>query len=72
MGRGALSLTGSVGLVALWSLAIAVGDSPILPGPLAVALGIVDLSKRGWLVKHVVASLFRVRPATTKPLSRKM
>ena len=60
MGRVALSLTGIVGLVALWSLAIAVGDSPILPGPLAVALGIVDLFKRGWLVKHVVASLFRV------------
>ncbi len=55
-----LSLLGLAALLALWSLAIALGDSPILPGPGKVALGLVDLARRGLLLRHVVASLFRV------------
>jgi len=53
-----LSLVGVAALLGLW--AVAVRHSPILPGPWKVALGIVDLARRGLLVKHVVASLFRV------------
>lgn len=55
-----LSLAGVAGLIALWSGAVTLGHSRILPGPWKVMLGIVDLARRGLLVKHVVASLFRV------------
>ncbi len=55
-----LSLLGVAGLLAAWSLAIALGGATILPGPRRVALGLVDLVERGLLLKHVVASLFRV------------
>src|SRR6516225_6999999 len=58
--RLALSFTGIAGLIALWSIAIALGHSHILPGPWRVALGVVDLARRGLLIKHIVASLFRV------------
>jgi NitT/TauT family transport system permease protein len=56
----ALSLSGLAALVALWSLAITLAHNTILPGPWKVLLGTVDLLRRGLLVKHVVASLFRV------------
>lgn len=55
-----LSLSGVATLVALWALAIATHRTTILPGPLAVLGGVVDLARRGLLVRHVVASLFRV------------
>ncbi len=55
-----LPLVGITALVIAWSLAIAIGHSPILPGPWKTFLGLVDLARRGLLVKHVVASLFRV------------
>lgn len=44
----------------LWDLAIRFGRAPLLPGPLAVARAILELARRGFLLKHVVASLFRV------------
>ena len=43
-----------------WHLAAARQSVHILPGPLAVAAGIGELTHRGLLVKYVVASLFRV------------
>ena len=55
-----LPLGGIAGLLALWSAAVTLGHSRILPGPWKVALGVVDLARRGLLFKHVVASLFRV------------
>jgi len=55
-----LSLSGVATLVALWSLAIALHPATILPGPLKVLSGVVDLARRGLLARHVVASLFRV------------
>ncbi len=60
MKKLALSLAGLAGLMALWSAAITLGQSRILPGPWKVLLGLIDLARRGWLIKHVVASLFRV------------
>jgi NitT/TauT family transport system permease protein len=47
-------------LLAAWDLAIRFGNFPLLPGPAAVARAIGELAERGFLVKHVVASLFRV------------
>jgi NitT/TauT family transport system permease protein len=55
---------GSAVLVALllvaWHVAIGLQEDPILPRPLSVASGIVELAERGLLLKYVVASLFRV------------
>lgn len=43
-----------------WHIAVKFQKVPILPGPLAVGAGILELGSRGLLVKYVVASLFRV------------
>jgi NitT/TauT family transport system permease protein len=55
-----LPLSGIGALLVLWELGIRFGRAPLLPGPLAVARAILELAQRGFLVKHVVASLFRV------------
>jgi len=55
-----LSVIGLVGLVVAWSVGIRLAGQTILPGPYRVVLGLVDLAKRGVLLRHVVASLFRV------------
>jgi NitT/TauT family transport system permease protein len=47
-------------LLVAWEIAAARSTTRILPGPLAVVGGIMELSKRGLLVKYIVASLFRV------------
>jgi len=47
-------------LLLLWDLAIRLGGAPLLPGPIAVARAIMELAENGFLVRHVVASLFRV------------
>jgi NitT/TauT family transport system permease protein len=44
----------------VWQIAISLQHSPILPGPWAVVLAIVELIRRGLLLKYAVASLFRV------------
>jgi len=56
----ALSLSGLAILLLAWSLAIRFAGKTLLPGPWAVALAIVEIARKGFLVKHVVASLFRV------------
>jgi NitT/TauT family transport system permease protein len=47
-------------LLAIWEVAIDLHPGIILPGPIAVAGGILDLLQHGLLLKYVVASLFRV------------
>jgi len=47
-------------LVALWWVAVATSKSLIFPTPAQVVLGIVELIQQGLLLKHVLASLFRV------------
>ncbi len=47
-------------LLLAWELAARHQSSHILPGPLSVAAGIVELAQRGLLFRYVVASLFRV------------
>ena len=56
----ALPFTGIAVLLVAWDLAIRTGKFPLLPGPAAVARAIVELARKGLLVRHVVASLFRV------------
>ena len=60
IGRVLLSLSGLVLLLVLWSLAIRLSTGTLLPGPLAVGKAIVEIAQKGFLVKYVVASLFRV------------
>lgn len=55
-----LPFSGIAVLLVAWDLAIRTGKFPLLPGPLPVARAIVELARKGFLVKHVVASLFRV------------
>ncbi|HEV7237912.1 MAG TPA: ABC transporter permease [Thermoanaerobaculia bacterium] len=49
----------ATGLLA-WQIAVWLNPTTLVPGPLAVALGIGELAVRGLLVKYVFASLFRV------------
>ena len=47
-------------LLITWHIAVRFQQAPILPGPLAVGLGSLELARRGLLLKYIVASLFRV------------
>jgi len=47
-------------LLAAWHFAAERQAVHLLPGPLAVALGIAELAQRGLLFRYIVASLFRV------------
>ncbi len=47
-------------LIFLWHLGVSHGATHLVPGPWAVVLGIVELGRRGLLLKYIVASLFRV------------
>jgi NitT/TauT family transport system permease protein len=53
-------LFGPVALVALWAAATGPEGTRLHPGPVAVARAIGELFERGLLVRHVVASLYRV------------
>ena len=55
-----MSGSGLLLLVLLWSAAIKLTHQTLLPGPWKVAEAIGELAQKGFLVKHVVASLFRV------------
>ncbi len=47
-------------LLAAWELAVRMHPGVLIPGPIAVAVGILELLQHGLLLKYVVASLFRV------------
>jgi NitT/TauT family transport system permease protein len=47
-------------LLVAWQIAVSRHPSYILPGPWGVVGGITDLVRHGFLLKYVVASLFRV------------
>ncbi|MGA2248861.1 MAG: ABC transporter permease [Verrucomicrobiota bacterium] len=47
-------------LLVVWQVAIDRHPGQLLPGPIGVALGILELLHHGLLIKYVVASLFRV------------
>jgi len=58
--RKLLPLAGIAILLLGWDLAVRSSSSMILPGPGKVFLALVELARKGLLVRHVVASLFRV------------
>ena len=47
-------------LLVIWHVAVVASQSLIFPTPWQVVLGLLNLAAQGLLVKHVVASLFRV------------
>ncbi len=55
-----LPFTSVVILLIAWQIGVSSHPDSLLPGPWAVVLGIVELARKGLLVKYVVASLFRV------------
>ncbi len=58
--RRLLPFSAAGALVALWWIGVRRQPATLLPDPLQVAKGLVELLQRGLLVKYVVASLFRV------------
>jgi len=60
--RWAVGLPLAVGalLVLVWDLSVRLSGNEIYPKPHEVVAGIVELARKGLLVKYVVASLFRV------------
>ncbi len=52
-------IVGALFLVA-WHAAVWLSGSDLFPTPLDVLLGVVELAKKGLLIKYIVASLFRV------------
>jgi NitT/TauT family transport system permease protein len=47
-------------LLGLWQFAIHRQSTPLLPSPMSVLRGLVELMRHGLLLKYIVASLFRV------------
>lgn len=47
-------------LLVLWQIAVSRHPDQLLPGPIGVAHGIVDLLSHGLLLKYAVAALFRM------------
>jgi NitT/TauT family transport system permease protein len=47
-------------LLVVWQIGVSCHPDQLLPGPVGVAKGIVELLEHGLLVKYAVASLFRV------------
>ncbi len=58
--RKLLPLLGLAGLLLVWDLALQFSTLNILPSPYKVLLAIIELAQKGLLVRHIVASLFRV------------
>ena len=55
-----LPFTSVVLLIVIWQISVSTHPDSLVPGPLAVVAGIIELARKGLLVKYVVASLFRV------------
>ena len=53
-------LLGVALFVGTWQLAVTVSGTRLIPGPLAVAAALGELTAHGLLLRYVVASLFRV------------
>jgi NitT/TauT family transport system permease protein len=55
-----LPFVGVVLLFVVWGLAVVASGTTLMPGPLEVLNGLLELIAKGTLFKHIVASLFRV------------
>jgi NitT/TauT family transport system permease protein len=61
MVRGWLRPAGLIAvLLVIWQIAVSSHTAHLLPGPMEVVGGIVDLVRDGLLLKYAIASLFRV------------
>ena len=58
--RVGLPVLVGIAFLLLWHLNVRLSGSEIFPTPLDVFHGIVELIRKGLLVKYIVASLFRV------------
>jgi NitT/TauT family transport system permease protein len=58
--RIGLPLAVAAVLLLLWHVAVRISGSDLFPAPLKVFLGVIELVRKGLLLKYVVASLFRV------------
>jgi NitT/TauT family transport system permease protein len=58
--RRLLPFSATLVLLALWQVAAARQTAGLFPTPVQVGSGLLELTRRGLLAKHVVASLFRV------------
>jgi len=55
-----LPLLVAVLFITVWHVAVVVSGSTIFPKPYKIVTGMVELARKGLLVKYVVASMFRV------------
>jgi NitT/TauT family transport system permease protein len=55
-----LPLAVAAGFLLAWDVAVRLSGSDIFPKPIDVVRGIVELARKGLLLKYIVASLFRV------------
>jgi NitT/TauT family transport system permease protein len=58
--RIGLPLGVSAILLLLWHVSVRLSGSDLFPAPLDVLMGVVELARKGLLLKYIVASLFRV------------
>ena len=58
--RIGLPLGVAAALLLLWHVAVRISGSDLFPAPLKVLLGVIELVRKGLLLKYVVASIFRV------------
>jgi NitT/TauT family transport system permease protein len=58
--RKILPYTAIVAVLLIWQASVFLSGATLLPGPVTVFQGIVELTQRGLLFKYVVASLYRV------------
>jgi NitT/TauT family transport system permease protein len=58
--RRTLPLLGVALLIGAWQVAVVLHPRSLIPGPWIVVLGLIELWRKGLLVKFIVASLFRV------------
>jgi NitT/TauT family transport system permease protein len=58
--KAALPLGVAAAFLLLWHLCVRVSGSDLFPTPWDVAAGVVELARKGLLLKYIVASLFRV------------
>ena len=56
----ALPLGVALGFLLVWEILVRLSGSDLFPKPWEVVLGVVELAKKGLLLKYIVASLFRV------------
>jgi len=58
--KAAPPLAVAAAFLLVWHLSVRISGSDLFPTPLDVAAGIVELARKGLLLKYIVASLFRV------------